>query len=296
MNVSSVGPNPNIALPPVTLQTVPRGQKVGHGEKGSTATSSADATSLETQETSSSKGVIRNLLDGHYKGVADVRLRINFYDQLNAVESEQFGQSVRDLTTTLGQSINTQVESFLSTASGSPASSGAPAEALRSLVGQFAGAISSSAGASGAGGIQLSFDLLVNDLTTLLTVPEPAGILVETSDEEIDVSGVTDEGDGTEGPVVESDSIQASGAETQAEPVLLPGAQELIDELTALFNAYLEDLDDLEANTTILPPLSEPNGNGIAYEKFLAQYQQLIGTVSATEQTQDEHEPFDTMA
>ncbi|MEW6073647.1 MAG: hypothetical protein AB1726_13775 [Planctomycetota bacterium] len=31
------------------------------------------------------RGVLRNLLAGHYRGVADVRLRINFFDELQAL-------------------------------------------------------------------------------------------------------------------------------------------------------------------------------------------------------------------
>ncbi len=48
----------------------------------------------ESEATEQSKdgkadGVIRNLLEGHYKGVADVRLRINHFEELAAIESAQ---------------------------------------------------------------------------------------------------------------------------------------------------------------------------------------------------------------
>ncbi|GAG28056.1 unnamed protein product, partial [marine sediment metagenome] len=41
------------------------------------------------------KGVIRLLLEGHFKGVSDVRLRINFNDELTAIEAAQM-QAVSD--------------------------------------------------------------------------------------------------------------------------------------------------------------------------------------------------------
>ena len=44
---------------------------------------------------SSQKGVIRNLQDGHFKGVADVRLRINFQAELNAIRQESGSALVR---------------------------------------------------------------------------------------------------------------------------------------------------------------------------------------------------------
>ncbi|MHC4216368.1 MAG: hypothetical protein ACYSWP_23700 [Planctomycetota bacterium] len=35
------------------------------------------------------RGVIRNLMEGHYKGVSDVRLRINFHEEITAIENQQ---------------------------------------------------------------------------------------------------------------------------------------------------------------------------------------------------------------
>ena len=46
--------------------------------------------SLQATDT---KGVINNLLAGHYKGVADVRLRINFADELLALEQQEMMRS-----------------------------------------------------------------------------------------------------------------------------------------------------------------------------------------------------------
>lgn len=49
----------------------------------------ASALMEESEEASEQKGVIRNLLNGHYKGAADVRLRLNFGDELAQLESSQ---------------------------------------------------------------------------------------------------------------------------------------------------------------------------------------------------------------
>ena len=40
-----------------------------------------------TDDTEDGKGVLRLLQEGHFKGVSDVRLRINFFEKLNAIEA-----------------------------------------------------------------------------------------------------------------------------------------------------------------------------------------------------------------
>jgi len=49
----------------------------------------------ETTESSDSQGVLRLLQEGHFKGVADIRLRINFHDELSAIEAEKL-QSIAE--------------------------------------------------------------------------------------------------------------------------------------------------------------------------------------------------------
>ena len=51
----------------------------------------------------------------------------------------------------------------------------------------------------------------------------------------------------------------------------------LIEELTPLFDAAANGLKDALSHTSALPELSEPTGNGVAYEKFLNIYNELYG-------------------
>ena len=44
------------------------------------------------------KGVLRLLQEGHFKGVSDVRLRINFHDEISAMESEQLMEKLTGLS------------------------------------------------------------------------------------------------------------------------------------------------------------------------------------------------------
>ena len=51
--------------------------------------SSSTEPQSESQESDAEKGVLRNLLAGHFKGVSDVRLRINFFEELAAIEAAE---------------------------------------------------------------------------------------------------------------------------------------------------------------------------------------------------------------
>lgn len=56
------------------------------------------------------KGVVRLLEEGHFKGVADVRLRINFHEQLSAsAEAKSIG-TARQAAEGLGQAVNHVLE------------------------------------------------------------------------------------------------------------------------------------------------------------------------------------------
>ncbi|MBC8468953.1 MAG: hypothetical protein H8D56_05730 [Planctomycetes bacterium] len=62
-----------------------------------------------------------------------------------------------------------------------------------------------------------------------------------------------------------------------------------LDNLQSAFTAASDELTKAVTDLTILPELSEPNGNGVAYEKFLAIYNDLRGlNTPATEQPVNE--------
>ncbi|GAG28055.1 unnamed protein product [marine sediment metagenome] len=44
----------------------------------------------------------------------------------------------------------------------------------------------------------------------------------------------------------------------------------------------MDDLTTAVSAANVLPPLSEPNGNGVAYDKFLAIYNEMRGIVPDT--------------
>ncbi len=90
--------------PPVSSSEPPVSSTDPAGESGA-------QTDVPT-DVSSSKGVVRNLLAGHYKGVADVRLRINFADELQAIEQKSVQNTLGEYDATL-ESFGQDVDALL---------------------------------------------------------------------------------------------------------------------------------------------------------------------------------------
>ena len=66
------------------FQEVPQSSEIG------------EATEQQENESTKLPGVIRNLLEGHFQGVSDVRLRINHFEALQAIEQEQLQAVIED--------------------------------------------------------------------------------------------------------------------------------------------------------------------------------------------------------
>ena len=213
----------------------------------------------DNQPEDSSTGAVRNLMEGHYRGVADVRLRINFYDQINQVATQKTIETVQTwsqefVTFARGEQqvsdklveIPEQIENFISHFK----------EALTEIINHVQdGKIEPSAIVSA---IRDAFEgpLKISSLEVAEEAPSvdaPAAELLETSP--------------TANQQEESSTIKS---ETQTIAV----------SLEHLINIFQEKLDDLEASLaqlSLLPPLSEPNGKGVAYERFLKMYNEMIG-------------------
>jgi len=59
------------------------------------------------------RGVIRNLLAGHYKGVAEARLSINFADELSAIAVTQAQDATSEALAGAGQTANDLIKAFI---------------------------------------------------------------------------------------------------------------------------------------------------------------------------------------
>lgn len=213
------------------------------------------------------KGVLRLLMDGHFKGVADVRLRINFHDELSAVQQGAARASVGDQTAAVTEAVGAELAN-MAAAAGLDETGAAQAAELQAA---FETAVAEAAEAFGAaespsvgdlaGDIRVAFDALATGVESLLAPPaaEP--------DPLVEVQGVG-EGDAP------TDDGETEPAALGEEPV--PAAPPSpLDGLREVFEAALQQLTDAMAPGSFLPELSPPNGNGAAYEKFLAIYRDL---------------------
>ena len=245
-------------------------------------------------------GVIRNLLEGHFKGVSDARLRINHFEALKAVEQEQLhalienyegllediGQNLTELLSytedqTVPQETSTDIASASVEETAVPenvedtVASDELTQEQEEIVGDASEKVNgllSFENQSKDTLLTLATDLhsTLTELATSLESPVPSTIN-ETSEvlvydgEAETVSDDSTDGDNGEG-------------ETDTSPVDSPSAFEIfVNELNSVFLIELDELTQSLSEFEILPELSEPNGNGSAYEKFLALYNKLWG-------------------
>jgi hypothetical protein len=273
------------------------------------------------------RGVIRLLEAGHFKGVADVRLRINFFEELSAraaaaaapVVEEQSGALVE---TVRGAAVELIAGLELDEATG---------EVVNGLVSDFDGAVQAAVEEFNAAGaldtpgltaaITSAFNTLVDALRGLLTAPvpepEPApnpdptkvpaeegavaepvpgpaeepglveavdGIVATVSQMLPDLVAAAVAGDATaEQEAVPTDAVGQPGDVPADVPNDTPteyptaGVEGALAALIEAFEEALAGLLGSISSATQLPELSPPNGNGVAYDKFLAIYNNMLG-------------------
>jgi len=212
-----------------------------------------------TDDTEDGKGVLRLLQEGHFKGVSDVRLRIVFFEQLNAIEAGKLQAVAEQKVNAVLESVGGVVNSFLE------------AEENELTEEQT----------TGVSGLQETFVQAASGYTK-----EP----------------VTDLNNAFEDFVEALRNLFAPPALTQEENITTeaenPDASELpwqtfIEDLQSAFTTATNELTQAFAEVRILPELSEPNGNGVAYEKFLAIYNELRGLQTPSDE-QPNSEPLDS--
>ena len=274
-------------------QGVARGRRAAAGDEQDTTTDP-----VAENPTERAKGVLRLLQEGHFRGVADVRLRINFHEELTAIQHDALRNIAPEKLQAISDAINTQVDTLIS--------SGNLTEEQQTTVGQLRQTFLDTVqqltdefrGAGGpqsdglTSGLQDAFDAFLESLTSLLLPEEPPAPPVNNQP---DVEPPVDEA-AAESPEVPSDSSpEQTPTEAPAEPAPDPfDAEAYLGELTASFNTALTQLVEALQATNTLPELSPPNGNGGAYAKFLAIYHELWGLGDGGQTSPEE--PLDTVA
>ena len=212
---------------------------------------SVESTTASAEPAKKQPGVIRNLLSGHFKGVAALRLRINFADQLGALHAAATNNLAGEATASFASEATTTMDDLLT----HPGLSGDQQTALAELAEAFLADLAATDGTVTSS--TETFDQQLADLRASLEEAlaeiEPESPLVQ-AEGELEVDMITDE---VEAPLAEPST-------------LLADARAAVDYLEAQLAAAIESV---VAAPTLLPPLSEPSGNGVAYAKFLAIYE-----------------------
>ena len=220
------------------------------------------------------KGVVRLLMAGHFKGVADVRLRINFHDQIAAAQAEATRSAAGQAVTNVSDTVDAELGALESAGELSDEQLDALAEhqgtfteAVTDATETFMGAENpAAAGEALTENLQQAFNALTASFDALIA---PAAIEPEdqtppavTDPQAPAVPEVVEPEDQT--PLVITDPQTPT---VTAEPLAM---------LKEAFGAAMLDLTAALTETSVLPELSPPTGNGVAYEKFLAEYNSLL--------------------
>jgi len=280
MSICAVDHNASIAseIPPSSTQTSPAASGEETSEPGKITNSAGQEKAVTAcsfdESGEKTKGVVRLLGEGHFKGVADVRLRINFFDDITALEQHKTAQVAQDGVSGLMQSVNGEIDSILQSEDLGEQAAAVITEAsdtfnagIPQVVDDFV-----AEGASGTdrliSRLQSTFDEFIANVTSALnTSPEP-----DTNNSIESAAQPGDKG------YVEVD-IPAAEANYEASPeessqLIL---QQFVANLIETFNSRLNELETALAGVSVLPELSQPRGNGVAFEKFLAVYNELRG-------------------
>lgn len=276
------------------------------------APSTTDTINQEsTSDDAKASGVIRLLEAGHFSGVAEVRLRINFFEELSARSTEREAAEIADQSQELAASIGSEVDDFVSAL----AIDEKDRESLTALVDQFNTAVQSATSSSTTDGpldantitgeLEAAFTTFVSRVRELFATEEaetqPTDATKPAEDDTVVGSFSSRDAPAAdlalqpiEGRIeVGSESIAAIGiSETEptvetAEPIGGETALSLDDALASLTQAFQDALVSFISwieETSLLPELSEPFGSGSAYNKFLANYNDLLGVTASVDE------------
>lgn len=237
------------------------------GDAAAQGRPSDNVTASKASKEDAVPGVIRNLQNGHYKGVADVRLRIVFADKLVALQAAAYKAEINTAADTLRAALEPIVGELPVVAAGEEVSDEnsvepvAVADSIASPLDDFASQVANAVtAAQAAASVDIGgFETTVREAFQALV--GALGLVLDSTE-----ASETDTGE------AEGDAVESAGATGETAP------RDYLAELTAIFEVTLASLLETATGAGALPPLSEPKGNGVAYNKFVAIYAELQGS------------------
>ncbi len=234
------------------------------------------------EEDDGQKGVIKNLLSGHFRGVSDVRLRINFQEEIAALEAASLAEVTAAEITEITSTISSEVEAFLTTDGLDEETIASITDSLNAFISgetttaTLSATVESATTDDAIAKLKSDFDALIEALNSALGIGEET-TTAETTEPEgvIEFTAVV-------APEGEQTTTEFSVDEPATEEEAVIDGEAFIANLIASFESEMEALIASLEETSILPELSEPSGNGTAYDKFLKMYNELTSTQTNT--------------
>lgn len=319
MNVNKVHPQFNyIQSPSVNPNTKPDKEKEVQESTGDNDENEVLETNVLPEDgldsSEKQKGIIRNLLEGHFKGVADVRLRINHFEELSAIENSQLKSFVTENIDNISSPITETINGFFGD-DGQELTIQAEYDAAKELEQLFLQEVNNAKEAflaSEEPSITLLEDELNNAFQSLIQALEDLNTTVQipTNPEELIESELQTQTE-SENTIGQTVQPEATGTDiftgTEPEPIVTENTEDqepvepqydfqaFIESLTSSFETALDTLMNELRQSSVLPELSEPEGNGRAYDKFLQIYNQMQG-ISSTDENSAESTYLDVEA
>jgi hypothetical protein len=227
------------------------------------------------------KGVVRNLLEGHYEGVADLRLRINFHEEIQAIEEQAQLEAAEMGAERIIDAVSTNIDELLESFHLSEEGTNLVKEILASFDESVTMLVGSSSGVASEypeeleTQIRMAFETMIKSLQSTLVTVEPAKppedvpkiLTLRTLSYAQELPGES----ASKMPVNPEDLQPSSTSEQE----LMLDA--FFGELRESFETSLGDLLQAVRESEVMPELSEPRGKGVAYKKFLAIYNEING-------------------
>lgn len=322
-----------------TIETIARLQahsKSRPARTASRATASAPETSTDSapaapaESSGRARGVLQHIQEGHFHGTADVRLRINFAEELQGIQGAAASALLGEGLPALQDELNAAIDAFAASGELSEEQA-ATLRAAQDAFNTRVGALLGGGGGDSTGPTEVFAELRTafQDFLNALVPPQPEedvaivpldppvdpvseataitaplvaakpeeGVAIIRLDPPVDPVG---EATATTAPLVASsaaesittgiagtasDSTAVSTGVSAASAPVVSGAEPtpatdlfagLRETLRGIFEKTITSLQD-SVDALALPPLSEPHGNGRAFEKFLAIYNERYG-------------------
>lgn len=229
-------------------------------------------------------GVVGLLQEGHFKGVAEIRLRINFFEQLQSATTQETGEvletGIQGIETDLDTRVQGLGEEFQFTDQVEDLMNAFEEDMDGLLSGIEDGSFDSSAILAGVrdafadlfGALQQFEPALTEepaDDGAEAAAPEMGGVVAGgTSEAEITAPAAAEE------PAVADIAAPVAEVEASTEPTVFSLALQSLQEW---FEAEMESLVTTLSDVRSPPSLSEPSGKGVAYSRFLEMYNEMLG-------------------